>query len=54
MDKKEYQKRLQEEIDSLKEQYNKLPENDYVERGSVLGKINGLLTAKILSYELGN
>ena len=42
--------KLQKEIDSLKEKYETISENDYVERATILGKISGLLTACICTY----
>ena len=47
---KELREKLQKEIDSLKQKYETIPENDHTERANILGKINGLLTACILSY----
>ena len=46
----ELRKKLQEKIDVLKDKYETIPENEIVERANVLGKINGLLTASIISY----
>lgn len=50
MTMKELREKLQKEIDTLKEKLNNTPENEHVERASLLGKIGGLLTACILSY----
>lgn len=47
---KELRIKLQKEIDALKLKYESIDEKDHVERANVLGKINGLLTACILSY----
>ena len=52
MTKKEYRDRLQKEIDALYEHLKEVPENDYVERGITIGKINGMYNAKILSYDI--
>lgn len=50
MTMQELREKLQKEIDELKEKYNAVSENDYLEKGIILGKINGLLTASILSF----
>ena len=52
MNKYEFRQRIQEEIETLEREYASIPECDYVERANVLGKINGLLTAKLISYNL--
>lgn len=41
---------LQKKVDELKTKYETISENDVVERANILGQINGLLTACILSY----
>lgn len=50
MTMKKLREKIQKQVDELNAQYEKLPKDDYVERSNVLGKINGLLTASILSY----
>ena len=52
MKKEELLKTLQEEIDKLNSQLDRLSPDEMGERISVLGKINGLLTAKLLVYDL--
>ena len=52
MTKQEYLEKLQHRIDELNIYYNSLAENDYVEKGIILGKINGLLQAKVLAYDI--
>ena len=52
MTKEEYMKKLQEYINELEKQLSLLEENDYVEKGIILGKINGLLQAKVLAYDI--
>lgn len=47
---KELREKLHKEIDELNAKYETIPENEIVERANVLGKINGLLTASIISY----
>lgn len=44
-------KKLQEKIDDLKDKYGTIPENEFLERANILGKINGLLTALNMSYD---
>ena len=43
--------RIKKEIDIQNINYNSLKDNDYVSRGICLGRINGLLTAKIIIQE---
>ena len=50
MTMKELREKLHKEIDKLNAKYETIPENEIVERANVLGKINGLLTASIISY----
>ena len=52
MTREEYIERLQEKIDEQYAYYDTLAEDDYVERGIVLGKINGLLCAKLLAHDI--
>lgn len=52
MTKEEYINKLQERINELEKYLTILEENDYVEKGIVLGKINGLLQAKVLAYDI--
>ena len=52
MTKLQYIKRVKYEIDSLEEYLSKIPLDEYVERGSALGKLNGLYTALIYAYEI--
>lgn len=44
--------KLQKEIDKENSKYATLTEKDYVGRGISLGRVNGLLTAKIIVQEL--
>ena len=39
---------IQIEINNLEQYYKTLKEDDYLERGITLGKINGLLKAKLI------
>ena len=52
MTKQELLNKIEEEIQKLDKEYGNIPENDYVNRGLCLGKINGLLTAKMYVIEL--
>jgi len=52
MTKKEFREKLQKEIDELYDYLKEVPEDDYVERGLTIGKINGMYNAKILSYDI--
>ena len=42
--------KIQKEVDELNAKYETIPEDEHIERANILGKINGLLTAGILSY----
>ena len=48
MSKEEILKKLDEEIEKEKEHLKNVDEKDYIEQGITLGKINGLLTAKLI------
>lgn len=50
--KQEILDRIQKEIDRENSEYTLLSNKDYVGRGISLGKVNGLLTAKIIIQEL--
>ena len=50
MTMKELRDKIHKEIDELYKRYYALPEIEYLERATILGRINGLLTACILSY----
>lgn len=50
MTMQELRAKINKEIEELNAKYETIPENDIVERANVLGKINGLLTASILSF----
>ena len=50
MTMQELRAKINKEIDELNAKYDALSEDDIVERANILGKINGLLTASILSY----
>lgn len=52
MTKQELLDKIQKEIDEAQEYLTKIDEEDYVDKGITLGKINGLLTAKLYVYEL--
>lgn len=52
MTKQELLNKIQKEIDEAEEYLTKIDEKDYVEKGITLGKINGLLTAKLYVYNL--
>ena len=52
MNKKEYLDLLQKRINELNEYLEKIPTDEYVEKAITLGKINGLLTAKIHAIDL--
>ena len=52
MNKQEYLDKLQERINELNAYYKILKEEDYVERGIVLGKIGALLEAKVLALDI--
>ena len=52
MTKQELLDKIQKDIDKAQEYYDKLDEEDYVEKGITLGKINGLLTAKLYVHDL--
>ena len=52
MTKQELLDKIQKEIDEAEEYLTKVDDKDYVEKGITLGKINGLLTAKLYVYEL--
>lgn len=52
MNKKELLAKLEDEIQRLKDYFQSIPENEYLERGITLGKINGLLTAKLYAIDL--
>lgn len=54
MNKKEYQDKLQSLIDEIEDKLNRLNENDQVEQIRLLSIQNGLLQAKLWSYELEN
>ena len=53
MNKTEYMNKLDNEIAILKEKLSKCEENDYVKQAIILGRINGLLTAKLIAWDLG-
>lgn len=53
MNKTEYMNKLDSEIAILKSRLEKCDENDYVEQAIILGRINGLLTAKLIVWDLG-
>ena len=42
------------QIKQLEKEYEKISEKEYVERALCLGKINGLLTAKLYAIDLNN
>ena len=52
MTKQELLNQIQKDIDELQEYLTKVDEKDYIEKGNILGKINGLLTAKLYVYDL--
>ena len=53
MTKQELLDKIQKDIEEAQKYLTKLDEKDYVERGITLGKINGLLTAKLYAHDLG-
>ena len=50
MTMQELRAKIQKQVDELNAKYETIPEDEIVERSAILGKINGLLTASILSY----
>ena len=52
MNKKELLAKIEKEINALENYLNLIPVNQYLERGITLGKINGLLTAKLYAIDL--
>ena len=52
MNKKKLLAKLEEEIQKLNAYLELIPDNEYLERGVTLGKINGLLTAKLYAIDL--
>lgn len=52
MTKQELLNQIQKEIDEAEEYLTKVDDEDYVEKGIILGKINGLLTAKLYVWKL--
>ena len=52
MTKEEYLEKLQFEISQLEVHLQELDDDDYVEKGITIGKINGLLNAKLLAYDI--
>ena len=50
MTMQELREKIQKQVDELNAEYETLPQDDYIERANVLGKINGLLNASILTY----
>lgn len=52
MTTKELLAKLEDEINKLNSNLSSIPEDDYLERCITLGKINGLLTAKLIACNL--
>lgn len=52
MTRKDFQEKLQLELSQLEVHLQELDEEDYVEKGITLGKINGILYAKLLAYDI--
>lgn len=52
MNKQEVLDKIQNEINHEQNHLSEIDENDYVERGITLGRINGLLTAKLIVWNL--
>ena len=52
MNNKECLIKIQNEIDRLNQYLLEIPGDDYLEKGITLGKINGLLTAKLYVIDL--
>lgn len=52
MTKEEYLEKLQNEISQLEVHLQELDDEDYIEKGITIGKINGLLFAKLLAYDI--
>ena len=52
MSKKECLRKIQNEIDRLNQYLLEIPGDEYLEKGITLGKINGLLTAKLYVIDL--
>lgn len=52
MNKKKLLAKLEEEIQKSNTYLDSIPDNEYLERGITLGKINGLLIAKLYVLDL--
>lgn len=52
MTKKEYLKKLDEQVEELQAYYETIPAEDQIYRGHILGRINAYLIAKFYALEL--
>ena len=50
MTMKELRAKIQKQVDELNAKYETLDKSDYIERANVLGRINGLLQASLMSF----
>ncbi len=52
MTKQDYLNFLQKQIDELEASYEKIPENELIDKATTLGKINSFLIAKLHALEI--
>ena len=52
MNKKQLIKNLEKEIEQEKKELELVDSNDYVKQGIIAGRINGLLRAQLMVYDL--